>query len=459
MISQDRFPYLLQRNIFCIPMGDFWHINPERVFAIYAPFCGLHMLADSHQAEALETAASSSEGTHDVLRTLETLSRDENLPIEKVHYNTNELYQVDILANNTCNFHCVYCYSAAGRSNTKLRLDQITPLIDYLFDGRHNPAQPYIIHFSGGGEPLLSLDIIRDTIDYIKQAHSKGNKHPYRLGIVTNGSLLDSETAAYLHSEDVEIIVSFEILEKLQNKERGSYAQVAANLDALLQKGIPFAIRTTFTYESVPFMGDMVKTLHERFPGLHNVAFDTVLSADLFKTPEELEAYYSDFLNNYYLARELGKTYSISVGCLAAEPLHLLRDRTCAGKFVLTPWGTLTACSRISSPKENNYDQYEYGSIHNDQLYIDQSRFSTIMHDCNIHTTPMCRNCYAKWNCGGGCRLFHHSFDERFEKVRCDFVRTALKRELLDTLGRSFHKSTGRNLEEFIRQKIILNEI
>lgn len=459
MISQNRFPYLLQRNIFCIPMGDFWDVNPERVFAIYAPFCGLHMLADSHQAEALEKAASSSEGTHDVLRTLETLSRDGNLPIEKVHYNTNELYQIDILSNNTCNFHCIYCYSAAGRSNTKLRIDQITPLIDYLFDGRHNPAHPYDIHFSGGGEPLLSLDIIHETIDYIKQAHSHGNRHPYRLGIVTNGSLLDAETAEYLHSEGVEIVVSFEILEELQNKERGSYVQVVTNLETLLKKGIPFAIRTTFTHESVSHMCDMIDELHVRFPGLNGVVFDTVLSSELFETPEELEAYYAGFLENFYLARELGKTYSICVGSLAAEPLLLLRDRTCAGKFVLTPWGTLTACSRVSSPIEKHYDQYEYGCIYDGQLYIDQNRFSTIMHDCNIYTTPACQNCFAKWNCGGGCRLFHHSFDERFEKVRCDFVRTALKRELLDTLGRSFHKSTGRNLEEFIRQKIILNEI
>lgn len=459
MTSDKQFPNLTARNIFCIPVGDLWQVNTDKVLIVYAPLCGLHMLADFHQVESLEKAACTSEGTEDILKTLKALSQKSHLPIERVHYDTGQLYQIDILANNTCNFNCIYCYSALGRSNARLCLEQITPLIDYLFDGRHNPSAPYVIHFSGGGEPLLSMDIIRQTVAYIKQAHLMGNKHPYRLGVVTNGSLLDKDIATYLIQENIEIIVSFEILENLQNKERGSYSQVAANLDALLKANIPFSIRTTFTHESVHFMCNMVEELHYRFPGIHNVAFDTVLSANLFKTPKELGLYYDDFLNAYYRARELGKQYGISVGCLAAEPLHLLRDRTCAGKFVLTPWGTLSACSRISSPKEENYEQYEYGSIQNGCIYIDEDRFAAIMHDCNIYSQSMCHDCYAKWNCGGGCRLFHQSFNEQYEKVRCDFVRKALKLNLFDVLGRSFQKSTGKNLSEFIANKIHQNEL
>lgn len=454
------FPHLTQKHIFCIPVGGHWNIEPERIFAIYAPFSGLQMLAGKRQVEALEKASATSKASDDTIHnTLVALSKDKHLPIDRVQYNTGELYQIDILANNTCNFNCVYCYSAAGRSNAKLSFKQIKPLIDFLFDGSHTPKSPYMIHFSGGGEPLLSLNIIRNTIDYIKLAHAKGNKHPYHLGIVTNGSLLDNETAAYLHDENVEVIVSFEILEELQNKERGSYSQVAVNLDSLIQNGIPFGIRTTFTHESTPYMSDMIETLHQRFPSIHYATFDTVLSADLFRTPQELEAYYNDFLNSYYKARELGRKYGIGVVCLAAEPLSLLRDRTCTGKIVLTPEGKLSACSRVSSPKEKHYDEYEYGYIQNDQLHIDQNRFSTIMNECNIYSQSMCHECYAKWNCGGGCRLFHHSFDEQYEKVRCDFVRKALRRQLIDTLEKSFNKSTGKSLNEFIAQKIQHDEL
>ena len=417
------------------------------------------MLADKEQVQCLDKVAASSEGPEEIVKTFDALVRNANLPVERVRFDTQELYQIDILANNTCNFHCIYCYSAAGRSNTKLRIDQITPLIDYLFDGRHNASAPYAIHFSGGGEPLLSIDIIRQTIDYIESACSHGNGHPYRLGLVTNGSLLTDEIASYLHQKNVEIVISFEILEFLQNKERGSYAQVSANIDSLTQNGIPFSIRTTFTSESVPYMNEMVDTVHRRFPGIRALTFDTVLSADLFRTPKELENYYSDFLDAFYKAREYADPFGIKIMCLPAEPLLLLRDRTCAGKFVLTPEGKISACSRVSSPKEKNYEKYEYGEIREGCLYVDQNRFEAIMKDCNIYSQPMCSDCFAKWNCGGGCRLFHHSFDERFESVRCDFVRNALRRHLFSELSRSFHRATGKKLKEHIEAKIKNNEL
>ena len=453
------YPELSKKNIYCIPVGDFWGRDPYRLFLIYAPFIGSYMLATPHLATSLNQHAKNGGGDEAVASLYEKLCGSSNRKIDRMRHDTKEVYQVDILANNTCNFHCVYCYSAAGRSQQRLRMEHVKTLIDYLFSKDYTPSAPYAIHFSGGGEPLLSLDVIKETIDYIKQAHSKGNGHPYSLGIVTNGSLLVEDVARYLCEENIEIIISFEILESLQNKERGHYDLVVENIDRLTELDIPFAIRTTFTHESTEYMCEMVREVYYRFPGIHFLTFDVVLSADLFKTPLELKDYYDSFLDNYYKAKALAAEFGISIACLAAEPFHMLRDRTCTGKLVLTPWGKLSACSRVSSPQEAHYADYESGKIENGRVVIDEERFSEIMEDCNIYSQDICHECFARWNCGGGCRLFHHSFDESFEKVRCDFVRKALRQQLLYLLKKNFRQSMNQDLMEYIAHKIERNEL
>lgn len=71
----------------------------------------------------------------------------------------------------------------------------------------------------------------------------------------------------------------------------------------------------------------------------------------------------------------------------------------------------------------------------------------------------MCNNCFAKWNCGGGCRLFHDSFNSNFEEIRCNFVRKGLKRQIFDVLVSNFRKSSGKDLKSFITEKIENKEV
>ena len=84
--------------------------------------------------------------------------------------------------------------------------------------------------------------------------------------------------------------------------------------------------------------------------------YDTVLSPDLIPTPESLENYYDTFVEEYYKAKKLGKEKGIMVESTAVETLSMIRDRTCEGKIVLTPMGTISSCARVSSPQESLYN-------------------------------------------------------------------------------------------------------
>lgn len=253
--------------------------------------------------------------------------------------------------------------------------------------------------------------------------------------------------------------VSFEILEHFQNMERGSYDKVAKNINRMLDMGYSFGIRTTFTPESVCYMTKMVEELAQRFPRIKKVVFDTVLSNEIFKTPEMLKNYYDNFLKEYFAAKKRGKELTIKVESVAVEMLSLIRDRTCKGKIALTPMGTISSCARVSSPKEILYEDYIYGAIEEGKLYLNEEKFSKIIAENNIYNQNFCHNCFAKWNCGGGCRLFHQSFSQDFLNVKCDFTKQALLLQIFNVLCENYHHSQNKDLQTYISAEIAKGNI
>lgn len=442
--------HLEQKNIFAIPAGERWGKNPEDIFIIYAPLGGHISLGTADSVAELEKCAAGASADEAALRALAAFQAPGKVPVHYLPASPRELYQIDILSNYTCNFKCIYCYSAAGRSTGQIDFDHIKALIDYLFRPGLRQKNPYIINFSGGGEPLISFPTIKKTVEYIEKV-THGTDYRYNIGLVTNGSLVTPEIVDYLQRHQIDMAVSFEILQRLQDKERGSYDKVAANIDMMLDRGYPFGIRTTFTPESVDCMTEMIEEVHSRFPRLKKVVYDVVLAPSLFDTPADLEKYYDTFIDEYYKAKELARGYGITLESIAVETLSMIRDRTCEGKIVLTPVGTVSSCARISSPKEELYDEYTYGEVKDGRLTFDEEKFRSILNTSNIYTQEMCRECYARWNCGGGCRLFHHSFRPEFEETRCNFVRKALKRELINVLSDKFRQTTGRELDQYVK--------
>ena len=444
---------LKNKNIFAIPSGDLWDYPENRIYIVYAPLGGHISLATDHSVDNLVRCAAGEEVEESVKNTFAAFQAKGNVPVHYLPTSPDELYQIDILCNYTCNFKCIYCYSAAGRSQEEVKFDDIKAVVDYLFNPSRKQKSPYIINFSGGGEPLISFPLIKKTIEYIHEV-ADDTHFRYNIGLVTNGSLITPEIIDYFLLRKIDMAVSFEILPYLQNKERGSYEKVAANIDMMLEKEYPFGIRTTFTPESVSKMSEMIEELRLRFPKLHKVVFDVVLAPELFDSPESLEQYYDTFLTEYYKAKKLACSYGIKLESIAVETISMIRDRTCGGKIVLTPSGTISSCARVSSPREAQYHNYIYGDITDGKVRFDNNSFSDIINSHNIYTSEECEGCFAKWNCGGGCRLFHDSFSNDFEKVRCNFLKKALRLELANILADRFEKQTGNSLETHIRKNL-----
>lgn len=187
----------IDRNVYAISAGDMWNVDADRLYILFSPLNGRISLASHDTVSALQACVS---GENQDKATQDALSAFQAKGIVPVHYLPNtphDLYQIDILTNYTCNFKCIYCYSAEGRSKKQIEFDKIKVLIDYLFCSGKEQKNPYIINFSGGGEPLLSFELIKRTVNYIEQVNQDRN-YIYNIGLVTNGSLITSEIIDFL---------------------------------------------------------------------------------------------------------------------------------------------------------------------------------------------------------------------------------------------------------------------
>lgn len=198
----------------------------------------------------------------------------------------------------------------------------------------------------------------------------------------------------------------------------------------------------------------IVRELASRFLKLGAIVFDTVLSSDIFKTPEQLNNYYRNFTNEYHLAKQLGKEIGVKILCNSMELASILRTRACQGKIVLTPYGVISSCARISSPQEKLYNKFIYGEIKDGKMIVDSDKFSAIMAENNIFNRNECRKCYARWNCGGGCWLFTQSFSNEYEEPFCNFTKEALKKNLYEILEERHKKTKKEGLWNFINREI-----
>lgn len=125
-------------------------------------------------------------------------------------------------------------------------------------------------------------------------------------------------------------------------------------------------------------------------------------------------------------------------------------ERFCTGEFCLTPEGTITLCHQISSPKEANYSDYIYARVNSEnRIEIDNGKFKSLTAQNTVYTNPKCKDCFIKWNCGGGCMMQNNQYTEEILDVICDFTRRFSKTLLLERLREQFAEE-GESLDEYI---------
>ena len=106
-----------------------------------------------------------------------------------VHANKRRrLFNAVLVLNLDCNLACSYCYEDNFRGNFYMSADTADLFVDSVTRDRIESGHDVKLSFYGG-EPLLSIDLIKDISARLgSAAHKKGTRFSFSL--VSNGTLL-----------------------------------------------------------------------------------------------------------------------------------------------------------------------------------------------------------------------------------------------------------------------------
>lgn len=377
------------------------------------------------------------------------------VPIEKQHRvrKPGDYTLLTVLPNNTCNFNCSYCYSAAGRNGSVLSIDKLKTAIDYFFDSKPSDFKKGLtISFMGGGEPFLSWQTLEDGIIHAEEkALEKSLKTNIR--IITNGSILDESKIEFIKRHEVEISVSFEILEHIQNSQRKNYSLVRENIKRLISNNIPVQLNATVTPANVLLIEEMMQRIVHDFPEIRNAMFEPVTAEELFAAPHDLHNFYNAYIDGFIKARTLGDRHKVELTSFAYLRTVFPLVRACPGELCITADGDFTGCYCVATDREALFDKTKYGTVKDGSVFFDMEKYNSLI--CNdVHTKDKCRDCIVKWNCGGGCfHQFHTYHDEYLDEV-CVFTRNFVEAIVKYKVNKQMEDLGAEELPVLLSEKI-----
>ncbi len=448
-----------EKAIFFIPVGrEFGVAEDSALRLVYAPLVGRSFLVKNEEVPAIQKKLKELIDTQNA----ET-AKDEPLGVlfdEKSRKRwldfaiaPEDCLNLTILPNHRCNFNCTYCYSAEGRSAAELSSAQIIALSTWALEQCAQKKRRCRILFLGGGEPLLSWSIVKDSILKIRDIRNKLGVD-LEFSASTNGSLLTADKIEFLRDNKVTLQISFEVLEDIQNIQRGHYDLVHKNICAALEAGVNLGLHSVITAANIDRMEELVHCAHKNYPTLTKLGLEPVVDSVALANASTAAEFYNKFFENYIKAEKLCLEYGIELLTAYSKNTNNVRTHYCAGQIVLTPQGTFSSCEAISSPQESGYDESIFGKLneHNEVIF-DEEAFRRIRPAHPGFFREKCDTCWARWNCGGGCNYKRRSFSSEVFDEYCRFSRRLMLHTLADKLRADYARSSqGNTLDEVVRQ-------
>lgn len=191
-----------------------------------------------------------------------------------------------VVLTSGCNLRCSYCYQNAKRPRT-IEGEVLRASLDLLLRSR----QPRIELAFLGGEPLLAFPLMREATGYAESVRPPGLA--LRYSIVTNGTLLRGEVAAFLSRHRFRTQLSFDGVRAAQDfRGKGTFAVLDALLDQL-RAGFPrffredLDVNLTAHSATIPQLADSVAYLVDK--GLREIHVTPVSTHDSGWRAESIE--------------------------------------------------------------------------------------------------------------------------------------------------------------------------
>ena len=337
--------------------------------------------------------------------------------------------------SHDCNLRCRYCFASTGDFGTghRMTMDGETAkrAIDWVVAKSGKRRNIEVDFF--GGEPLMAMDTVKETVAYARSLEEKHDKC-FRFTITTNGVLLNDETIDYINREMSNVVLSLDGRPQVNDHMRptvngkGSYQVIVPKIQKLVAgRGTKdYYVRGTFTRENLDFSEDV---MHLASLGFRHVSVEpasgpledpfAIKAEDLPKVEAEYER-----LAALLLERGDVNFFHFNVD-LAQGPCVIKRLRGCGAgcEYVaITPDGDIYPCHQFVGKEE-----YRMGSVFDGTF---DRELSGTFAEQNIYTRPACRECWARFYCSGGCsasNLLVNGDITKSNEVACAMERKRLE--------------------------------
>lgn len=368
----------------------------------------------------------------DVLVRIGILTPDRNVEQEQLRLifaipRPHTTFNATVVLNLDCNLACPYCYEDSFRGKSYMNTDTARLLVDTIRRERIDNGQPVKLTFYGG-EPLLSLDLIRAVSVPLRVA-AQAQGVSFSFSLVTNGTLLNRACAEELVELGLSgAKITLDGPAELHNQSRpfvsgnGSYEAIMRNvLD--IHDIVPLQLGGNYTRDNFLEFPRMLDDLLTR--GIDPARVGTVLFAPVI--PRAGEQRITDF--------NAGCTCSYEPWLMEASVW--LREETLKRGFP-APKPKLSACmvemehdlvigidgSFYKCPAFMAYPELRIGSLSEG---IEEYRTS---HNMDLWKTKECLECAYLPICFGGCRQLTLLRNGKIDEVDCrkEYYDTVLER-------------------------------
>lgn len=333
---------------------------------------------------------------------------------------SNEVKALCLHICHDCNLRCRYCFADEGAYHNvreMMSLETAKAAIDFLI--RESGGRKVLEVDFFGGEPLMNLGVIKETVAYAKAEAAKRGKR-FLFTTTTNGLLLDDDAIAFLNAEMENVVLSLDGRKEVHDAVRKTVSG-RGSFDAVIEKIKKFVkirgdkhyyVRGTFTAKNLDFSKDVLFLADE---GFDSISLEPVVTdiPDLQIREEHLpriEREYETLCDEYIRREAEGKGFLFFHFHVDLEggPCLAKRVSACgAGNeyFSVVPNGDIYPCHQFAGDKK-----WRMGSVFEGRLDPDiRGQFAS---SC-LFTRKKCGDCFAKFICSGGCSAnnYHYNGD------------------------------------------------
>lgn len=312
---------------------------------------------------------------------------------------------------DACNLMCRYCYHHPEASREipqlSMELKVAKKAVDFLFEHSGSLEDLVLVFF--GGEPLLNLKLISQTITYANgKAKKEGKTVEYAM--TTNGTLLTDKTIGFLNENRIGITLSLDGDETEHDRFRRfpdgspSYGVILPKIKKFLCSDIPKPVvaRVTLAKEAK----NISRTLNHLLNlGFAEVGFAPVTTTDssfqldshqMMQLLDQFQELTELFVKMALENRFLGFTNIIDLLVTLHE--GEVKQHPCGagiGLFSVDSQGRLFLCQRLT-----NDDSAMMGNVFDG---FDRENLGNFRQASALSHKKSCKGCWAASICAGGC--------------------------------------------------------